>query len=221
MTARKPINCPICGKLITQKKNLNNHIKNKHDNDKNRIKLEKKIKQIRIKFKCELCTNSFTRKYSLQRHINTYHSDSPINVISKKNDQWVHKTIQIDTIDSFIQNELFEFFKKSKKSEYELETNQINQKSIKFIDTWEHLKIQIDQTFDISENWNDFLEHFKLVIIQIKADLYSKLYEKLNNEHYKNLIPIFNRLKISLNSVNGAIWNYQNTKNIVNKMTSF
>jgi uncharacterized C2H2 Zn-finger protein len=218
MSARKPTNCPICGRLIKQKKNLPNHIKNKHNAEKNRLKKER--------LTCDVCGSVFTRKYNLDRHIQALHPEKAGTsnvIIRKKTDdspQWSQTTIEIDMIDAFIQDELIEFFKKSNKSEYELETNMLSQKSIKFIDTWTALKLQIDQAFDMAEDWEDFFEHFKSVIIHIKADLYLELHQQLNNHQYKNLIPIFNRLKIWL-SANGGIWNHQSTKNIVNKMSSF
>jgi hypothetical protein len=78
MSARKPINCQFCGRLIPQKKNLQSHIDRKHTQEylhQKQSKKEQKESEIRIKFKCLYCTSTFTRKFNRDQHILSFHNE--------------------------------------------------------------------------------------------------------------------------------------------------
>jgi len=227
MSARSPINCPICGKLITQKKNLQSHINRLHNQEYIEQKLtkkEQKIMNIRIKFKCPYCDLTFTRDYNKQRHQKRHEQQTPSlePTIETDTTLWFKTPIDIDLINDFIENELSEFLTTKEKSSYALQTNKLNKNDIKYINNWKDFELQIQQALAQSINWSTFLEELKISLIHIDGQLYGELFSHLEkDEFYKLLIPLFNRIKVWLQSIKSGLWNHQNIGKLITKMEKF
>lgn len=91
-TNEKPVPCQLCNKIFKNIFRLNNHLRNKHDNDDvtftcdecgkefshvNGLRRHSKIHNEEKQFKCELCGQTFRYNYHLKRHMGIHAGEKP------------------------------------------------------------------------------------------------------------------------------------------------
>ena len=227
MSARTSVTCPFCNQSITQRKNLQSHINRKHNQEhleQKTLKKEQKHSLIRLKFKCADCNLTFSRNYNLQRHILSHqkNSDTKVNETTQILVEWYQQPIDIDFINDFIETDLVEFIAQKDKSEYSLNTKKFHKQDIKYVNKWDDLEALIVFAFENANNWQTFLENFKITITHIDNKLYEKLHDNLSeNTMYNNLIPLFSQIKVWLQSIRSGTFNHQQINKIVEKMNKF
>ncbi|XP_050398158.1 uncharacterized protein LOC126816058 isoform X3 [Patella vulgata] len=59
--SRLSVNCPICGILLSQRRSLTQHVREKHSN---------------IRHNCSHCDASFTRRITMLNHVNKFHNNT-------------------------------------------------------------------------------------------------------------------------------------------------
>ena len=202
------------------------HLQDKHSDIYNKQKKETGYYLIQL--------GSTQEKEPTQISVQRKQEDNPTHqtiksnhtIIEPKNDDkethWFNKDIDDQLIDQFIENELTEFIGSTDQSQFSLTTKQIHKQNIKYIENWKDLESLIDFAFENSNNWETFLENFKITIVHIETKLYAELYSHLDqNPKYKQIIQIFKRIKVWLKSIRSGILNHQYIIKLIEKMDKF